>query len=194
MMTTETINGVSFEDWAAACAHLSQGMPTEKVIKILGIEAPIWEETTIKWSERLGELGAENMDIMTEYGHIFANPKVGRFADMNKSNISSVEDVISEKVPDYETYKKIFFQIAAASNYGIDLSALLEKEYDLNLAQWSQVSMYWSNYSREKLGSGATLEEREFFDYDNVLMKKYEAYWDDFYKDHKANLGEDINF
>jgi len=191
-MTTETINGVTFEDWAAACAHSAQGMPTEKVLSILGLEAPIWEETTSKWSERLGQLGAEDMNIMTVYAGIFTNPNVGKFA--GKGTILSTEDVVAEKVPNYETFQKISSHVSTASNYGIDLAALLEKEYQLNLAQWSQVSGHWSTYIQENLGNGSTDSQRAFFKYTNVTEKKYNTYWDDFYKDHKANLGEGIDF
>jgi len=175
-MSTETINGVTFEDWAAACAHSAQGMSTEEVLNILGLEAPVWEETTAKWAERLGQLGAEDMNITTVYADIFTNP------------------VVTQKVPDYETYQKIFSHVSAASNYGIDLSNLLEKEYGLNLGQWSQVSSHWGKYSQENLGNGSTTAQREFFDYSNRITEKYEAHWDSFYQDQKANLGNDIDF
>jgi len=191
-MSTETINGVTFEDWAAACAHSAQGMSTEEVLNILGLEAPVWEETTAKWAERLGQLGAEDMNITTVYADIFTNPNVGKFA--GKGNVSSIEDVVTQKVPDYETYQKIFSHVSAASNYGIDLSNLLEKEYGLNLGQWSQVSSHWGKYSQENLGNGSTTAQREFFDYSNRITEKYEAHWDSFYQDQKANLGNDIDF
>jgi len=42
----EAINGVTFEDWGAACGNIAQGMTAEEVCEILGLELPVWQKTT----------------------------------------------------------------------------------------------------------------------------------------------------
>ncbi len=81
----EKINGISFEDWAAASAHIAHGTPFEEVLKILGIEEPVWEDTNKKWGEKMADLGAKDMSIMVKYGEIFQNPKVGKFANTDSA-------------------------------------------------------------------------------------------------------------
>lgn len=78
----EKINGISFEDWAAACAHLAQGMPESEVIATLGIETPVWQDTNDQWTNKLGDLMAQDMNVATQYGEIFANPKVGNLQEV----------------------------------------------------------------------------------------------------------------
>ncbi|MFA6083786.1 hypothetical protein [Mucilaginibacter sp.] len=75
----ETINGVTFEEYAAACGNLTQGMPEQKIMEILELEKPVWDETVDKWNNRLGELMTEDMAYATRYGELFANPVAAAF-------------------------------------------------------------------------------------------------------------------
>jgi triacylglycerol lipase len=101
----ETINGVTFEEYAAACGNLTQGMPEQKIMEILQLEKPVWDETVDKWNNRLGELMTEDMVYATRYGELFANPVAGRFYGVEGGAAS--KDEILQLAPDYETYQKM---------------------------------------------------------------------------------------
>lgn len=129
----ETINGVTFEEYAAACGNLAQGMPEAQVIEILGLEKPVWDETLDRWNDRLGELMTEDMDYATRYGELFANPKAGRFAQVETTAMDAGE--LLQLVPDYETYQKIFWHQSVAASHGIDPVTVLEG-YGIDLGKW----------------------------------------------------------
>lgn len=71
----EAINGVTFEDWGAACGNLAAGMSEDEICTVLGIEMPVWQITNDAWSNKLGDLMAEDMSIATTYGVIFQTQK-----------------------------------------------------------------------------------------------------------------------
>lgn len=184
----EAINGVTFEDWAAACANMAAGMSPEEVYKILGIETPVWEETNKKWGEKMADLASSNMEIAMQYAQIFQNPKVGKFA--NVGNTASIEDTL-KLVPDYDTFTKITVHQSKASEVGLDAGQIIA-EYGLSLQQWGQISGHYSNWVREKIHEGnATPEEAEMF---NTADKKWYEYFEEFYKDKNVDLGDDIDF
>lgn len=134
----EKINGISFEDWAASCGQLTQGMSEEEICKTLGIEIPVWQETLEKWTDRLGDMIAEDMNVSTRYGEIFANPNIGPYAE---KGIGNSEEQWRSIVPDYQTYLKIQREITKDSDEGGDSQTFLEKNYGLNVGQWSQIAM-----------------------------------------------------
>lgn len=134
----EKINGISFEDWAASCGQLTQGMSEETICKTLGIEAAVWQETLEKWSARLGDMMAEDVNVSVRYGEIFANPNIGPYAD---SGIAPSEEKWRSIVPDYHTYLKIQRELSKETEEGGDAQTFLEKNYGLNIGLWSQIAM-----------------------------------------------------
>ncbi len=78
----EKINGISFEDWAAASANVAQGMPIGQVLDILNVSSEDWEEGNKKWGEKMASMFVENPEISMKYAEIFQNPKVGKFANV----------------------------------------------------------------------------------------------------------------
>lgn len=177
------INGIEFEDWAAACANIANGMSVEEVCEILGIETPVWEDTNAKWGGQMANL---SMDDMTKYAQIFANPKVGKFA--TAGNITSAEDVLA-KVPTLDAYMKIQKHIQYAYEVGIDVD--LEKEYNITMQEYGQVNIHFSKWVQENLHVDENAEAMAEF---NAADEKWDTYWSDFYKDKRADLGEDIDF
>lgn len=190
-----TINGIDFENWVAACAHIVQGMSETEVCEILGIELPVWQETTEKWTAKLGDLMAEDMNVVTQYGGIFANPKVGKFARAN-SSIPSIDDLL-EKVPDYDAYQKIFYQQSIASQHGIDAVTVLE-ENGLNLQTWGQLNMHYMKWGNEYMDSSLQEtnpeESKKRYDEIQAINNKWENHWTEHYKDNAVNLSKDIDF
>lgn len=182
------INGIGFEDWAAAAANIAHGMPEEEVCKILGIEMPVWADTNVQWGEKMADLMASDMEIAMKYGEIFQNPKVGKFA--NVGDTTNMEEVL-QKVPDWDTFVKITEHQSKAAEVGLDAGEIIDG-YGLSLQQWGQVGMHYSNWVKENIQDGnASEEDLKMF---NTANLKWQAYFEEFYKDKGVDLGEDIDF
>lgn len=177
------INGVTFEDWAAACANIANGMTDAEVCTILGLEAPVWDATHAQWSEQLANLP---MEAMTLYSQIFANPKVGKFA--NAGNTSSTEDLLV-KISGLDGYLKLQNQIHQAAKVGIDVD--LEQEYGISTQEYGQLNVYFTSWVQENLqGANNTQAMAEY----NAANQKWDSYWQEFYQDKSSDLGADIDF
>lgn len=186
----ELINGVSFEEYAAACGNLTQGMPETEICRILGIEKPVWDDTMEKWNARLGDIIAADMNMATRYGELFANPKAGRFAAATTPAIDI--DSLLKIVPDYDTYQKIFWHQSVASKNGIDPVSVLD-EYGLDLGKWGALNMHYMGLQNRLLDHNSP-DYQQQYSYVTETMKKYEQHFEAYYKDNNVDLGNDINF
>jgi triacylglycerol lipase len=182
----ETINGVSFEEYAAACGNLAQGMPEEKVIEILQLEKPVWDETLDQWNNRLGELMTEDMNYATVYGELFAKPVAGRFAG---EAVATIDDILP-LAPDYDTYQKIFWHQSVAASHGVDPVTVLES-YGIDLGKWGTLNMHYINYQNNLLDHTAP-DYAEKFQYFTALQDKWRNHFEEEYS--SSNLSEDIDF
>lgn len=183
-MINETINGVSFEDWAAACGNLMQGMSEEEVMHVLGLETPVWQDTMEKWNTRLAELMERDMGVATLYGDIFAHPKRGRFAHVAGPAVDM--ETVLRMVPDYDAYQKIFWHQSVAAQHGTDPVTVLAG-YGLDLGKWGQLNMHYLNWQNEHLHNE---------DAASVIatMQKWRAHFEQRYADDGVDLGGDISF
>ncbi len=185
----EAINGVTFEDWGAACGNIAQGMSEEEVCNVLGIELPVWQQTNEAWGGKLGDLMAQDMNLATTYSGYFTNPKVGKFA--KTGNASPLEGLLAQ-VPDYDAYQKIFWHQSTASEQGIDANSVLQ-EYGFNLHDWSQVSMHYMNWFNTYVQHGNPDYEKNYRE-TSAIMEKWQNHWKDHYKNDAVDLGGDIDF
>ncbi|MFS4416595.1 DUF6620 family protein [Maribacter sp. 2307ULW6-5] len=186
----EAINGVTFEDWGAACGNLAAGMSEEEVCKVLGIELPVWQKTNEEWSNKLGDLMAEDMSVATTYGNFFTNPKVGKFAG-ESADVPSLEDLLA-KFPDYDSYLKVSVHQTQASQHGVDPTSVIES-YGLNLQTWGQLNMHYMDWYHNYVqngteGAGERHKELE------ALRTKWETLFKEEYKNDAVDLGGDIDF
>ena len=118
----EAINGVTFRDYACACANLAGGMSLDKICTVLGIEEPVWATVMDGWNKKMAELTHEDMAF---YGEVFTNPKQGKFA--NVAGAAEGPEKAIAKVPTLEEYLSIFWHQSLAHEQGIDLSTLFEE-------------------------------------------------------------------
>ncbi len=182
----ELINGVSFRDYACANANIVAGMPVEQVCKILGIEKPVWEDTIQQWNNKMAELSHEDMAF---YGEVFANPKQGKFANVESA---ADGDEALDKVPDIVTFAKIQAHMNIADEHGIDTISILEDKYNLNLMEWSKAS---SEYSKLLHSSNESTENYEkYLKPFSESSEKWEAHFREQYKGQNAELSDDIDF
>ncbi|UYQ95465.1 hypothetical protein MKQ68_10175 [Chitinophaga horti] len=185
----EKINGVSFEEYAAASGNLAQGMPEEKLLQILGLEKPVWDETMNAWGVRLGELMTEDMNYATKFGELFANPSAGRFA--GQSTAQTADDILA-LVPDFDTYQKIFWHQSIAAGYGVDPAGVIEG-YGLDLGKWGTIGMHYSAEQHKLLDHTQPDYAQRFQEFTDV-QDKWRNHFEAYYQDKKVDLGDDINF
>lgn len=150
----ETINGVSFDEYASAIGNLTQGMSEAQILEILGLEKSVWDDTMNKWGARLGELAGEDMAWMTRYGNIFANPKAGRFGAA-ASPAASIDELL-QLVPNLTAHTEILVHQSVAAKYGFDPVDILA-QYGLDLGKWGALNMHYLQ-ARNQM-SGAELSE-----------------------------------
>lgn len=133
-MIDTKINGITFQNWAAACGQLTQGMDETEVINKLGVELPVWQKTMDEFSALLS-----NPDAIAEYTQIFTNPNQGVFA--GDAGTAAAADEWKVIVPDFDTYVSIQSRITSASDSGLDAATVLKDEFGLSIGQWSQAAM-----------------------------------------------------
>ncbi|MFD0701263.1 hypothetical protein [Myroides pelagicus] len=172
-----TINGVTFDEFVALSSHLSQGFTEEQIGEILQLDPPALTQTIEQWNIKLGELMAEDISYTTRFSEIFANPKVGRFAQ-NTNEVMTDEEVL-QKVPSLAHYFDIFFNASIASQYGFDPIEIY-KVYDLNVGQWAVVANYYDRYNIAKLDTEAENYQEQFHKA-KELMDEFKDKWETFY-------------
>lgn len=186
----EAINGVTFIDWACACAHTAQGMSEEDILKVLGIESPVWQQTNEAWGGKLGDIMANDINMATKYGEVFANPNQGKFANVEQKGAD--DSTLDAIAPDYDTYTKILMHQSIASKYGIDPATVLQS-YGLDLGSWGKLNM---KYMNDGINSVAFDDP----DYNSKMKvftdmeKKWKKHWKKHYKDEAVDLSDDIDF
>lgn len=136
----ETINGISFENWAAACGQLTQGMEESKILEVLGIEMPVWQDTMEKFTAKLAEPG-----LIAKYTEIFSNPNIGPFAS---GGADQGDQAWMQVVPDHGSFIRLQREMGKASENGVDAQTFLQ-ERGLNIGQYSQASMHYMKMQNE---------------------------------------------
>lgn len=190
MTNMEQINGVTFEEYASACGQLAQGMSEEQVMSVLGMEKPVWADTLARWGQRLGELMTKDMAYATKYGELFADPHHGRFATAQGS-ATGISELLT-LVPDHDTYERIFWHLAVASQHGVDTRSVLP-EYGLDIGKWGTLNMH---YMKQGLG-GLDPDDPNYSERFQLLEARtqhWQRHWEEHFKDLKADLSSDITF
>jgi hypothetical protein len=186
----ERINGVTFEDWACACANITAGMSLEEACRILEIDELQWEHTNMLWGKKLGDLMTEDMGAATKFAEIFTNPKAGRFTHV-ESHVKSLEDVL-KLVPDYNTYQKIFWHQSVAFAHGDSANEVI-MSYGLDLLKWSQLANHYSEWYR---GYVVPQQQQQCLSNETYNTRFHETnqisnYWKKHFEEHYKGLAPD---
>lgn len=173
----DMINGVSFEEYVCASAHLTSGMQEDQVCNVLEMEKPELDKTLKKWNEKLSHfLSADPMNSQL-FAEIFAKPYFGRFSKI-KSEDSLLEQAL-KLVPVVEDYERIRTHITVANKYGFDSADIL-KLYKLNVGLWGVVNVHYGAKYIDSIGD----------DY----LAELERHFEERYKHNKIDLGKKIIF
>lgn len=137
----DPIQGIAMEDWAAANAKIANGVAYEEVLKILGVEKPVWDEVSAEWNARMSQ--DTTFAITKVYGDAFVNSDIGKFAGMGGVKASGATEAVEKVKGDFERYVKIMCHQNVATASGTDASSVLQ-QYGLSAADWGMVGMHWS--------------------------------------------------
>ena len=192
-------HGVTFRDYACASANLVGGMSLDQVCKVLGVEEPLWAEVQEFWNNKMAELSHEDMAF---YGEVFTNPKQGKFANV-EGGAGTVEDALA-KYPEWSDYLKMGAYMAEASAVGLEID--FDKEFGINLTEYTQLGAHWSDWYKEKvinvetgynMDDGMSEEQQESVRINELhseLTDKWTAFYKEKFKNDSANISDDIDF
>ncbi|HZS42420.1 MAG TPA: DUF6620 family protein [Polyangia bacterium] len=173
----DPIQGISMEDWAGANAKIASGNDLASVLKVLGVEKPVWDAVSAEWMGRMSR--DTTFAITTVYGNAFVNPNIGRFAAGGAAKPAAPAGGALEKVMgDFELYIKIMSHQNAGAAQGKDAITILKK-YGLTVNDWATIGAHWGG----KMMTDFTLATRM-----PELMQRYGAEF------AKPGAGDDIDF
>lgn len=172
----DPINGVSMEDWAAANVKIVGGMSLDEVLKILGVEKPVWDAVSAEWMNRMTQ--DTTFAISKVYGEAFTNPNMGKFAAAGGGAAAGGNAKVEAIKNDLDEYIKIMCHQNMAAAQGTDANSILQ-QYGLTAADWGTIGMHWA----PQLGSNLEVAMKM-----SALMDKYNAQF------AGAKAGSDIEF
>lgn len=183
----EAIHGITFIDYAAACAFMAQGKDIKELIPVLGVEMPQWDEANQHWQDAMAN--DPNFKLVNIFGEVFQNPAQGKFSG---SSTQTSNDVL-EKIPTLERFIEIQEMMNVASSFGIDAQHFLHQE-GLTIMDYSQSGMHWMKVQNELLTPKnpdyATFGEW-FSDTHLYYKEKYEKL---FQEQQGGRIGDDVEF
>jgi hypothetical protein len=131
------INGVTFQEWAAANARIANNMDRADVEKTLGVNDTQFKEIDDGFTQALkNEKDDSQRPLAQAYGDAFANPNNGRFAS------SETQVALTGKLATFEDYARVQGHLQAATKLGIDPQKILE-EHGLTVYEFSQEAGQW---------------------------------------------------
>lgn len=181
------INGISFQNWVAACAHFNEGLTEKEVVTILEIELPVWHDTHEKWQRFYDNQVQHNWSMYHQFTAIYQNPKVGKFANTNAVNKGKKIDF------NVSLYHKILWHQCIAAEVGIDTESVL-KTYNLNLREWVALTTQFSKIALQLSKHSQSEKHTKFYKAVDIANQKWQQYWRNHYKGYAVNLASDIKF
>jgi len=144
----DPIDGIDMETWAAGNAKITNGMPLEDVLKVVGTEKPLWDNASAIWMERMSQ--DTTFAITKVYGDAFTNSDIGKFASSGGAEKVSTPAAASggasgagNAMEDFDLYIKIMCHQNMGAQQGKDAQSILS-EYDLTVTDWGNIGMHWN--------------------------------------------------
>jgi hypothetical protein len=139
------VNGITFEEWAAGNARLSNQQPLADILAVLKVDEATWNATNQAFIKTLQE-GDPASYTFKRYAEVFANPAAGRFKGRND------QPEIEGKLATFEDYARVQAHLTVASEAGEDPEAVL-KEHNLTAYEFSQESGNWVRVMTKAAGT-----------------------------------------
>lgn len=186
----EPIHGVSLFDYAVVSAKLGAGIPQTDILRILGVEAAVYEEASALWVARMQE--DSTWQVTTEFGKYFGevdnHPKLKNLkaatSDEGNENLEKLKS-------DRYFYEELCAARIAAFNYGLDGSQWIQDNYGINLGDFQTVASQWGNVQKEEMDN-ENYENIQYFS--NYQQEKVVQYSEKFANEQGGNVADDIDF
>lgn len=157
------VNGVTFEEWAAGNARLSNQQPLADILKVLNVDEAHWNQTNAAFLDALKH-GDPASYMYIHYGEVFANPAVGRFKGRND------QPEIEAKLATFDDYARVQADLTVSAEFGKDPQDVL-KQHNLTVYEFSQEAGNWVKLMGKAAEAGQTEKTEKM----NRVMQKYEA-------------------
>lgn len=154
------VNGITFEEWAAANARLSNQQPLDDILKALEVDEAKWKQSNQAFLAAL-KTGDPTSYMFARYAEVFANPAVGRFKGRND------QPKLTGKLETFEDYARVQADLTVSSEFGKDPQAVL-REHNLTVYEFSQEAAPWVRAMARLAGT----EEMERM---NQIREEFEA-------------------
>lgn len=162
----EPVNGITFEEWAAANARLANNQPLDGVLETLEVDEAKWNQANAAFTKAMQE-GDPRSYTFTRYGEVFANPAVGRFEGKDD------QPRIQGKLATFDDYARVQAHLTVAVEAGKDPQEVL-KEHDLTVYEFSQETRPWVQKMAASAGTQDLLDMLEIRQrYESEYRKQY---------------------
>lgn len=137
------IQGVSLEDYSAACAKLANGLSEAEIATALGVTLPVWQEANLEWQERMAT--DTSFEIVTLFGQYFGTAdQHPKFSNLNVSvseeGAANIERIKSDK--DFYQELEVARQVAYA--HGRDGAQWILDVYGIPLGDFQVAASMWT--------------------------------------------------
>jgi hypothetical protein len=166
------VNGITFEEWAAANARLSNQQPLADVLKVLNVDEAKWNQSNQAFLDAL-KAGDPASHMFARYAEVFADPAVGRF-----SARSDTPQIVG-KLATFADYADVQADLTVSSEFGKDPQAVL-KAHNLTVYEFSQEAKPWV----QRMAHAAGTDEMEQM---NQIREEFEAEYRERYKREAKN-------
>lgn len=186
----EPIHGVSLFDYAVVSAKLGAGIPQADILRILGVEAAVYEEASALWVGRMQE--DSTWEVTMEFGKYFGevdnHPKL---KDLKAATSDEGNENLEKLKTDRYFYEELCGARIAAFNYGLDGSQWIQENYGINLGEFQTVASQWGNVQKEEMDN-ENYESIKLFT--NYQQEKVVQYSEKFANEQGGNVADDIDF
>ena len=125
------VDGVTFDEWAAASARLAAGRPLAEVAAALQVTPQQWTAVNASFTQALK---ATPGPLITRYGQVFAAGNAGRL----RAGAPKATTLAS-----FAEYARASSLMSAASEAGQDPNKVLREEFGLTPFDYSQEGTRW---------------------------------------------------
>jgi len=154
------VNGITFEEWAAANARLANKQPLSGVLETLQVDQAGRDQANQAFMKALKD-GDPRSYTFQRYGEVFADPAVGRFAGKDD------QPRMQGKLATFEDYARMQADLSAGTEAGKDPQEILQA-HGLTVYEYTQESGRWVRAMAQAAGS----DDMERM---NAIRTRYEA-------------------
>lgn len=180
------IQGITLEDYSAACAKMGSGLSEEQVAKALGVAMPVWQEANLGWQERMKE--DTTYQIVTLFGQHFGtadqHPKFSNLqAVLSPEATAYVEKIKTDK----DFYQELEVARQVAYDHGLDGAGWVADQYGISIGDFQIAASIWN----EQIHQDIAADSQKYVRTQDAYKEKYNQH---FANNRAGDVAGDIEF